>query len=158
MSQDQVIRAIVEHHAHLARELDQRITALVELVDGDYLLKAEGARQDLLSFVRRELLPHARAEEQALYPPAAAVAEGRLLVTGMVAEHQALVALVTELDGAASPVRAAASARALGALFAVHLHKENDLVLPLLAAAPDVDLAQILAGMHRLLGADPVAA
>ena len=150
-------RMIVEHHAHLARELDQRIDALIGLVDTGHLIKAEGARQDLLSFVRHEVLPHARAEEQALYPPAAAQPEGRLLVSGMVAENHALTALVAELADAASLVRAAATARALGALFAVHLHKENDLVLPLLVATPDVTLGTILAGMHELLGADPVA-
>ena len=147
-----VVRAIVDHHARLAAGLDERVEALVHLVETDHLPRAETARADLVEYLDREIVPHARAEEQALYPPAAALAEGRLLVDGMIAEHHALTALVGELSGATSVVRAVAAARAVAALFAVHLVKENDLVLPLLAAAPGVKLAQVLAGMHELLG------
>jgi uncharacterized protein (DUF2249 family) len=145
-------RAVVDHHAQLAAGVDQRVDALVRHVDGQYLLKAEDARQDLLGYLRREILPHAKAEEDKLYPPAAALADGRLLVEGMIEEHRTLTVLVTELADAESPVRAAAAARALGTLFAVHLAKENDLVLPLLVATPEVALSQVLAGMHELLG------
>lgn len=145
-------RAVVSHHAQLAAGVAQRVEALVRHVDSQYLLKAEDARQDLLNYLRREILPHAGAEEEKLYPPAAALADGRLLVEGMIEEHRTLTALVTELADAASPVRAAAAARALGALFAVHLAKENNLVLPLLVATPEVALSQVLAGMHELLG------
>src|SRR6266536_1382016 len=123
--------AVVRHHAQLAAGLDQRVEALLYLVDSEYLLKAESARQDLLGYLRREILPHAQAEEAALYPPAAAHPAGRLLVEGMIAEHRALAALVTELSDTRSLVRAAATGRALRALFAAHLTKENDLVLPL---------------------------
>lgn len=155
VAQQAVVQAIISHHAHLAGGLDQRVAALVDSVATDRLLKAETARQDLLDYVRREIIPHAHAEERALYPPAAALPEGRLLIAGMTDEHRALTDLVEQLAAAAeAPVRAAAAARALAALFAVHLHKENDLVLPLLAAAPGVRLATILAGMHELLGAE----
>jgi uncharacterized protein (DUF2249 family) len=147
-------KAVIGHHAQLATGLDQRVEALVQELDSQYLLKAEVARQDLLTYLEREILPHARAEEQALYPPAAAVADGRLLVEGMIEEHHALTALVAELADARSLVRAAAAARALAALFAVHLAKENNLVLPLLVATPEVSLRQLLAGMHELIGAD----
>jgi hypothetical protein len=147
-------QAVVAHHAELATGLNQRVELLVQLVDTDHRLKAETARQDLVGYVRRDIMPHALAEEQALYPPAAALSEGRLLVAGMVDEHHVLRSLVDELAGAGTLVRAAAAARALSALFAAHLHKENDLVLPLLLAAPDAALSQILAGMHELLGAE----
>jgi hypothetical protein len=50
-------------------------------------------------------------------------------------------------------VDAAAAARALSALFAVHLAKENDLVVPLVMAGEDVSLAGLLEGMHELIGA-----
>jgi uncharacterized protein (DUF2249 family) len=151
-------QAVVRHHAQLAAGLDRRVEALVELVDSEYLVKAESARQDLLAYLRGEILPHARVEEEALYPPAAADPTGRLLVEGMIAEHRALAGLVTELSDARSLVRAAAAGRAFGALFAVHLAKENDLVLPLLLAAPDVSLADVLAGMHDMLGAGDAGA
>jgi hypothetical protein len=118
------------------------------------LPEAEQTRQDLLGYLRRDLIPHARAEEEALYPAAAARPGGGPLVEGMIGEHRAIMALVDELATASSPIRAAAAARALTVLFATHLAKENELVLPLLVAAPDVSLASLLAGLHELLGAD----
>ena len=53
---------------------------------------------------------------------------------------------------ASDAVRAAAGARALQAVFDSHLHKENELILPLLSGAPGVSLADLLGGMHELLG------
>lgn len=155
--QDAAVRAVIDHHAQLAADLNAHVESLLGLVETDQLLKAATARQELVDFVRAEILPHARAEEQALYPSAAALPQGELLVDGMLAEHQALSALVEEVappgGQADSLVRAAAAARALAALFASHLAKENGLILPLLVAA-DVSLAELLAGMHDLLGAD----
>lgn len=146
--------AVRQHHAQLAAELERHTRSLLDLVDGDYLLKAERTRQDLLAFLRQELVPHALAEEGTLYPAAAARPEGKPLVDGMLDEHRAITALVDEVAGSASLIRAAAAARAVSTLFATHLAKENDLVLPMLAGAPDVSLADLLAGMHDLLGAD----
>jgi len=155
--QDAAVRAVINHHALLATDLDTHVEALLGLVETDQPLKATAARQELLDFVRREILPHARAEEQALYPPAAALPQGGPLVDGMLAEHQALTALVEEIaqtgERAGCLVRAAAAARAFAAVFATHLAKENTLILPLLVAA-DVSLPELLAGMHELLGAD----
>jgi len=147
-------RAVERHHAQLAAGVRQRVETLLHLVDSVYLLRAEDARRNLLAYLHGEVLPHAAAEEAALYPSAAAIPAGTLLVDGMIAEHAALTALVTELADAGSLVRAAAAARALEAMFATHLAKENNLVLPLLITAPSVSLAEVLAGMHELLGAD----
>jgi len=51
-------------------------------------------------------------------------------------------------------VRGAAAARALQVVFESHLAKENDQSLPLLASSPDVSVAELLEGMHELLGGD----
>lgn len=144
---------VVRHHRELATGLDERVEACLHLVEDEYLIRAEQARVDLLAFLRQELIPHARAEEQTLYPAAAARPEGAALVEGMLGEHRAIIELVGELSEAPSLVRAAGAARAVAALFAVHLAKENDLVLPMLVNDPDVSLARLLAGMHDLLGA-----
>lgn len=69
----------------------------------------------------------------------------------MLAEHKAIAQLVGEVSSA-EPVRAAAAGYALQVLFEVHLAKENQLVLPLVAGNSAVSLADILAGMHELLG------
>ena len=94
------------------------------------------------------------AEESTLYPAAASHERARLLVESMLAEHRVLESLVAEVRATESPVRAAAAANALRVLFDVHLAKENDLLLPLIAADPSVSLATILTGMRELLGAD----
>jgi hypothetical protein len=153
-SRDQVVaRAVVDHHALLAAGVAERVAAVLDLVAADALLKADQARRDLVAYLRRELLPHARAEEEAMYPAAANQPDGALLIAGMLQEHRALTELVDELGETDSPVRAAAAARAVASLFAVHLEKENDLVLPLLVASPDVSLADLVDGLHDLLGA-----
>ena len=90
--------------------------------------------------------------EKTLYPAAAGFDRARLLVDAMVAEHGVITGLVEELAAAGDGVRAAAAGRALRAVFDTHLVKENEQVLPLLAQAPDVDLAGLLGGIHELLG------
>ncbi|MEK8228301.1 hemerythrin domain-containing protein [Oerskovia sp. M15] len=98
------------------------------------------------------MLPHALAEEAAMYPHAHRDEHARLLVDAMIAEHGVIGELVDALDSAPNPVRAAAHARALQVLFETHLTKENEQILPLLALSSDVSLAAVLDGMHELLG------
>jgi uncharacterized protein (DUF2249 family) len=145
-------RAVEQHHAELAGSLALRVEGLVAAAARANEGVARRAQQDLVAWLQHELVPHARAEEEAMYPHAQALAEGRLLVDGMLAEHATIAATVAELADATDVVRAAVAARALQTLFEVHLAKENDLVLPLLLGAPDVSLSDVLAGMHDLLG------
>lgn len=151
----QAAAAVVRHHAALATTLEQHVTALLDAAaTGDAHLTQTG-RAALTTWLHDELLPHARAEEATLYPAAAARPGGDLLITGMVADHHTIAELVTLLESAATPVAAAAAARALQAVFTSHLAKENDLVIPLLAGADDGSLAALLDGMHDLIGAEP---
>lgn len=87
-----------------------------------------------------------------MYPAAQELPEGRLLVAGMLAEHQVITELVHDIGSAPDAVTAAASAKALAVVFDSHLGKENDLVLPLLLSTPGVSVAELLSGMHELLG------
>jgi uncharacterized protein (DUF2249 family) len=87
-----------------------------------------------------------------MYPAARADPRARLLVDAMIVEHRDLIGLVEALGNATGPVRAAAQAQALLSLFESHLVKENEQILPLLAESGDVSLAEILGGMHELLG------
>jgi uncharacterized protein (DUF2249 family)/iron-sulfur cluster repair protein YtfE (RIC family) len=144
--------AVEQHHAQLSGSLGLRVEGLVAAAANRNEEVAQRAREELVAWCRTELVPHALAEEQAMYPVAQARIEGRLLVDGMLAEHVVITGLVEELDRITDPVRAAAAAKALQTLFESHLAKENELVLPLLVGAPDVSLAEILGGMHELLG------
>ncbi|MFI1162811.1 DUF2249 domain-containing protein [Streptomyces sp. NPDC020801] len=150
------LAAAEEHHAHLAGELSGRVAMLLTAADRD-AGAADRIRGGLVAFCDRELLPHAAAEEATLYAAARRTADGHLLVESLIAEHGRLATLVDALRGASSPVSAAADARALQVLFEEHVAKENGLVLPLLAAAPGVSLAALLADMHHEFEAQPPA-
>lgn len=144
--------AVRQHHAALAGALSLRAEALLTSAIRSDAAVAEQARRDLVDWCERELVPHALAEEQALYPAAQATVEGRLLVEAMLGEHGVLTGLLHEVADSADVLRAAASAAALRAVFESHLTKENDLVVPLLARTPGVSVAELLGGMHQLLG------
>jgi uncharacterized protein (DUF2249 family) len=141
------------HHARLAGELAGRVRMLLTAVDRDPIA-ARKIHAGLLAFCDRSLLPHAAAEEAALYPTAHGMTEARLLIESLIGEHRCLTALVDALRTAPGPAGAAADARALQVLFEEHLAKENGLVLPLLAMTPEVSLAGLLADMHDRLAND----
>ncbi|GAB2957956.1 hypothetical protein GCM10027280_53400 [Micromonospora polyrhachis] len=145
-------QAVVQHHSELAAALNSHTSRLLDAAAHGDESQALRHRDELVRWLHDELLPHAAAEEAAMYPLAAKYDLGKLLVAGMLAEHVAITALVRELEAATQPVTAAAAGRALAALLAVHLVKENDLVVPLLVDAEDVSLAEVLDGMHDLLG------
>lgn len=154
VADQQAAQAVVRHHSELAATLTGHVTRLIEAADAGILRQVWAYRDELTTWLHDELLSHAYAEEAALYPPAADLPAGKLLVEGMVGEHRVIAALVTDLEGAASPVVAASTAYALQAVFASHLAKENDLVVPLLVAADEVSLARLLDGMHDIIGAE----
>ena len=143
------VRAVMSHHAEMAGTLTALARRIASAPDAGTAL---AARHELVLWAERDLVPHALAEEKAMYPPAHQDIQARLLIDAMLAEHQLILGLVQRLKAAGSQVEAAAEARALAVTFESHLAKENDQVLPLLAAAPEVSLADALAGMHELLG------
>lgn len=148
--------AVEQHHAQLAGTLAALGEGLVAAAVGGDRSEAVAARRRLAEWCQRELVPHAIAEEQTLYPAAWATLDGRLLVEAMMAEHQVITGLVRSLGDADAdaedPVRAAANAVALRAVFESHLAKENDLVIPLLLRTPGASMADLLGGMHEMLG------
>ncbi|GGW47059.1 hypothetical protein GCM10010503_24820 [Streptomyces lucensis JCM 4490] len=141
------------HHARLAGALAGRVKMLLTAVDRDPSAAGK-LHAGLVAFCDRSLLPHAAAEESALYPTAHRMPEARLLIEGLIGEHRCLTALVDTLRAAPVPADAAADARALQVLFEEHVAKENGLVLPLLAMAPEVSLAGLLTDMHHRLADD----
>lgn len=143
-----VMSAIRNHHQQLADQLRSlTAAALAASRAGD----ASAERDALVRWYREELLPHAEAEESALYSRGADRDTTRLLVQGMLDEHVALRELIDELGRGVEPFDTATAAAAAFALFGVHLAKENDLLLPALDAA-GIDLAAALDGMHEILG------
>ncbi|MEV0787936.1 DUF2249 domain-containing protein [Kribbella sp. NPDC050459] len=146
--------AVERHHSELAGALVRQVEALSAAAAARRWQAADTARLGLVEWCRTELVPHALAEERTLYAEAAQREDLRLLVEAMVAEHQVIVGLVDILATTTDALRAAELARALSVLFGAHLAKENEQVLPILLAAPDVSVAQLLAGMHELIGGE----
>jgi iron-sulfur cluster repair protein YtfE (RIC family) len=134
------------HHTHLAMELARLVGAVAGARDEPAFLAARAA---LVAWLREELAPHAVSEEQTLYRAAATTEAGRLLIEGMVAEHRVIMGFVEEVHRAHERAVAAAWAEALRRLFTSHAEKENELVLPLLVAAEDINLEGVLHQMHE---------
>lgn len=146
------VEAVRQHHAELAGRLNAHAEALLAAATAPGGAGFIQARTAMLGFLSDHLMPHAAAEERALYPAAATSDRLRILVEAMVAEHRVLADVVEDLRTAEEPVRAAACGHALAVLFDTHLAKENDLLLPVVAADPAVSLSDVLGGMHQLLG------
>ncbi|HEX2765859.1 MAG TPA: hemerythrin domain-containing protein [Candidatus Limnocylindria bacterium] len=145
----QAADAMRAHHFEMATTLRQRVTDLRTAVRSGRP-HAE-AQRSVLEYLENELLPHAMAEERALYP-AGDAGSTAMLVRSMRDEHLNLIGHVDAFRDATDPVDAVALSAAIFALFDSHLHKENDLLVPALLSAPGVSLADLLGGMHELLG------
>jgi uncharacterized protein (DUF2249 family)/hemerythrin-like domain-containing protein len=142
------LEAMLAHHAALADGVARRVGALRAAAEAH--VRHEAAAAELVAYLAEAVLPHAESEEQTLYQAAAAKAELAETVAGMVDEHRTLVSLAERLATADDVSAAASEAEAIGVLFAGHVDKENDLILPELAADEGVDLAGLLVEMHRL--------
>ncbi len=144
--------AIVEHHAQMAGAVATLCEAVIAAAAAGAVEALRDARDQLADWCRTELLPHAFVEEEVLYAAARGQVEGRLLIDAMVVEHASLDMLTTQLESD-NPTRIASAAHALHILLSLHIDKENNYVVPLLAATPGLSLADLLDKMHLQLGA-----
>jgi hypothetical protein len=140
------VRQIVHHHAVLRRGLERRAGALCEAVENG--LGFQGQMRTLREYLTGEVLPHAQAEEHTLYTAAAAQARLSELVRTLTAEHRELAYLAGRLRSDADGTEAATISEWIATLFAGHVAKENDLLLPALIGTGG-DLAALLADMHE---------
>lgn len=138
---------VVAHHRAMLDEFRPLVEAV--LVAAAEARDPNPAHEALVHWCREDLLPHASAEEQVLYPAARTIAPH--LVDAMIAEHAQLAALIDELAAQVQPVRIAAAGRALLAVLESHIAKENERLLPLLAADPAISVAALLDAMHGAL-------
>jgi hypothetical protein len=139
-------RQIMHHHAMLRRGLERRAGTLCEAVESG--VPFERQMTMLRDYLADEILPHAEAEERTLYQAAATQARGAGLVRELTGEHHTLAYLAGRLQAGAGGGQAATAAERIATLFAGHVAKENDLLLPALTGAR-ADLAALLTDMHR---------
>lgn len=143
--------AAAKHHASMLKRLDALVSTLIHAVTAGDAVGEHDAHGVLVEWCETDLLPHALAEEGHLYGVALKTPEGRLLVDGLLAEHQAIAEMIEELRGT-SGVNAAVAAGGIRTLFASHLDKENRLLMPLLVAYPGLSLMQSVEGLAELVG------
>jgi hypothetical protein len=149
------VRQIVHHHAVLRRGLERRSGALCEAVESG--VPFERLMTTLREYMAGEILPHAKAEERTLYQAAATQARASDLVGALTAEHHALAYLTGRLRPGTDGTEAATVSEWIATLFAGHVAKVNDLLLPALTGS-GADLVALLADMHQPPPAGPAPA
>lgn len=151
-AQNAVLARIRAHHDQLGRTMSDHAVTIARSIDR---LTSPAPRQAVLAaFCADQVLPHAAAEEKTLYAAAAGLPATELLVRAMLEEHTTLRELAADLATATTPGEIVSASSALNALFQEHLKKENDVLLPALAAH-GVDLESLLGDAHEILG-EPV--
>jgi len=151
MSDHEAFEAIRAHHRQLVSTVTERVLALDDAVSTGQVYEITRAR--LVNFLVEEVLTHAAAEEQTIYPAAAKNAALAETVVAMVAEHRALAGAVESLAGASNGGDAVRIAQSLAALFAAHVAAENEVLLPPLVLDESVVVATLLAEMSKLTAA-----
>ncbi|MGH9044534.1 MAG: DUF2249 domain-containing protein [Acidimicrobiales bacterium] len=142
---DGALEAMLAHHRVLADGVERRARA-IEVADAGY----QTATADLVAYAAREILPHALAEEHTIYRLAATRADLGDIVRRLVDEHAGLALGIERLAKTTDLAEARSCAAHISLLFKAHVQDENEVVLPVIAADPGVDLAEILVRMHRL--------
>ena len=141
-----IAEAVAREHVHLRPiveslgDLADNLGNMNQTDRADRLAKAA-------SFLRDDLLSHARAEEGTIYPVAEMVLRARGGAIGtMLLGHEAITALVEELEDAISTEEFDALPRILHSLRAVvllHLEEEEAVYLPALAGLSEVEAASL---------------
>ena len=151
----EAFEAMVRHHRQLLEDVAGAVTGLGRAVaEGS---SYERSAAELVAVIAGEVLPHALAEEESIYTAASGLAELAPLVREMSGEHAELAAMTERIATASDGPAAAGEAAAFQSLFARHVDKENEQILPALARDPGVSLAGLLEQMHGRLvasGAD----
>jgi iron-sulfur cluster repair protein YtfE (RIC family) len=108
----------------------------------------------IVDFLRGTLVPHARAEEEVLYPEWAKLVGFDDAAVPMVHDHEAIVARVERLE--ATDVEDVDTLQellyGLHALISVHFDKEEDIQLPAFDAAPPDVVRRVLERMEAVAG------
>ena len=133
----------IEHIGQAAREVARLDRGERELLVGR-----------IVAFLRGTLVPHAKAEEEVLYPEWAKLVGFVDAAVPMVHDHEAIVERIERLDQTDVDDVDGLQELLYGlyALISVHFRKEEDLQLPAFDAAPAEVTEAVLERMERLTG------
>ena len=135
------LKSHIEHVAQAAREVPRLSPA-----------EREAVVERILDFLRGTLVPHARAEEEVLYPEWAKLVGFDDAAVPMVHDHEAIVARVDRLaDADVGDVDTLQELLyGLHALISTHFDKEEDIQLPAFDAAPPEVTESVLQRMGHV--------
>lgn len=140
--------AVVTHHAALRHRLHELTEQFISAIDTG--VPTTATRQELVTFLRTELLPHAELEDALLYT-GVRTDRTALLVRAMQDEHRMITDLVDRVERADAGLEAAIAAGALVVLCDVRIEQENNHLLPTLETA-GLDLNSLLGSHPELVG------
>lgn len=133
----------IEHIGQAAREVPRLDRGERELLVGR-----------IVEFLRGTLVPHAKAEEEVLYPEWAKLVGFAGAAVPMVHDHEAIVERIERLEQADVDEVDTLQELLYGlhALIGVHFRKEEDIQLPAFDAAPPEVAEAVLKRMETLTG------
>ena len=146
MSNQEIAQAMRDHHAIMVRQLEDLARKI-----GTDELAWESARDETVTYLVAEVLPHAAAEESTVYQDGAKLENLSKLIESMQFEHTVIRALTDELRESHTQIQALTVAVQAAKLFEVHAEKENRYIIATLELRNDVDLRVILGDMRKLL-------
>ena len=137
---------LLEHIEHIAQAAREMPRLSVE--------ERTTLRERILGFLRGTLIPHAKAEEDVLYPEWSRLLGFPDAAAPMIHDHEAIVARVDRLAGADVEDVDALQELLYGlhALISVHFRKEEDLQLPVFDDAPPEITEGVLTRMEAAAG------
>jgi uncharacterized protein (DUF2249 family)/hemerythrin-like domain-containing protein len=148
LTEVEALEAMLAHHRTLDEGVRSRALALGQAAaSGD---PYDSATAELVAYLAEEVLPHALGEEHTIYRTAKSLPELAATVGEMIGEHRRLAAMIDDLGEAMDGPAAVSQAEQIATLFTAHVAKENDILLPVLLADDDIDLAELLEQMHDL--------
>lgn len=137
------LKSHIEHIRQAARELPRLAPE-----------EREAVVERIVSFLRGTLVPHAKAEEEVLYPEWAKLLGFDGAAIPMVHDHEAIVSRVDRLEEADVDEVDTLQELLYGlhALIVVHFEKEEEIQLPAFDAAPPEVTRAVLERMEALAG------
>jgi iron-sulfur cluster repair protein YtfE (RIC family) len=149
---------IREHHKHL----EQRLGTFWKAVEGleKFTPREKVQLQDLMDFLKMELLPHAEAEEKYLYRKVAEVMKNPMFTKTMEVDHEVIKAYIHELEDEIDRAYKESSPKQLNkvqkvsnkleGLLTCHFRKEEEVYLPILdeKLSAEVIEREVIAPMH----------
>ncbi len=129
--------------AELTGKLEALVRALLTAIGGSGDASPQVARDALVSWCRGELEVQLQAREAEVYPAARQVERLEPLARSLSHEQGLISQLIVRVSREADPAVVAAEAGALRTLVTAHLAKEQELVLPVLAADAQVSLTDL---------------